>query len=71
MCVYDIFFTKHRVRIESMIGKRLIWEKKTTKGYAQLNLNIPLLISDMTNWDEICKAIIPNAILMKQVFNQF
>ena len=54
-----------------MIGKRLIWEKKTTKGYAQLNLNIPLLISDMTNWDEICKAIIPNAILMKQVFNQF
>lgn len=71
MCVYDNFFTKHRVRIESMIGKRLIWEEKTTKGYAQLNLNIPLQISDMTNWDDICKTIIPNAIFMKQVFNQF
>lgn len=54
-----------------MIGKRLIWERKTTKGSAKLNLNISFSHSDMTNWDDICNEIIPNAILMKQVFSHF
>ena len=71
MSVYSDFFFKHRDRIELMIGKRLIWEEKTTKGYAQLNLNISSSINDMANWDNICNEIIPNAILMKQVFSHF
>ena len=54
-----------------MIGKRLIWERKTTKGYARLNLNISFSYSDMTNWDDICNEIIPNAISMKRVFELF
>ena len=54
-----------------MIGKRLIWERKTTKGYAQLNLNISFSHTDMNNWDNICNEIIPNAILMKEVFSHF
>lgn len=70
-CVYDEFFSIHKERIENMIGKRLIWERKTTKGYAKLNLNISFSHSDMTNWDDICNEIIPNAILMKQVFSHF
>ena len=70
-CVYDEFFSRHKERIENMIGKRLIWERKTTKGYAKLNLNISFSHSDMTNWDDICNEIIPNAILMKEVFSHF
>lgn len=71
MSVYSDFFFKHRDRIELMIGKRLIWEEKTTKGYAQLNLNISSSINDMANWDNICNEIIPNAISMKRVFELF
>ena len=71
MCIYDEFFSKHREKIELMIGKRLIWEEKTTKGYVQFNLDVSSRISDMNNWDNICNEIIPKAILMKQVFNQF
>ena len=71
MCIYDEFFSQHRMKIEMMLGKHLIWEKKTTKGYAQLNLNISSRISDMVNWDEICNEIISNASLMKQVFGRF
>ena len=61
----------HKERIEHMIGKRLIWERKTTKGYAQQNLNISFSHTDMNNWDNICNEIIPNAILMKEVFSHF
>ena len=68
---YDRFYSKHRESIESMIGRRLIWEEKTTKGYAQLNLNVQMPISDIANWDNICNEIISNAILMKQVFSRF
>ena len=71
MSVYSDFFSKHRDRIEMTIGKRLIWEEKTTKGYAQLILNISSSINDMTNWDDICNEIIPNAISMKRVFELF
>jgi len=71
MSVYSDFFFKHRDRIELMIGKRLIWEEKTTKGYAQLNLNISSSINDMANWDNICNEIIPNAVSMKRVFELF
>ena len=71
MSVYSDFFLKHRDRIELMIGKRLIWEEKTTKGYAQLNLNISSSINDMANWDNICNEINPNAISMKRVFELF
>ena len=71
MSVYSDFFFKHRDRIELMIGKRLIWEEKTTKGYAQLNLNISSSINDMAKWDNICNEIIPNAISMKRVFELF
>ncbi len=71
MCVYDEFYNKHRYRIESMIGSRLTWKEMTTKGYAQLNLNIPYPICDMNNWDNVCKEMILNAILMKRVFDMF
>lgn len=71
MSVYSYFVTKHKGRIELMIGKRLIWEEKTTKGYAQLNLNISSSINNMANWDDICNEIIPNAISMKRVFELF
>lgn len=69
--VYTMSFSRHKERIENMIGKRLIWERKTSKGSAKLNLNISFSHSDMTNWDDICNEIIPNAILMKQVFSHF
>ena len=71
MSVYSYFVTKHKGRIELMIGKRLIWEEKTTKGYAQLNLNISSSINNMANWNDICNEIIPNAISMKRVFELF
>ena len=54
-----------------MIGKRLEWKEMTTKAYALLDLNIPIRVSDMKNWDAVCKEIIPNVILMKEVFEMF
>ena len=36
-----------------------------TKAYAQLNLSLQYLISDVSDWDKVCEHIIPNAILMK------
>lgn len=71
ICVYQEFLSKNRGKIELMIGKRLIWEEKITKGYAQLNLNISSQISNTINWDDICYEIISNAILMKRVFDNF
>ena len=71
MYVFSDFFSKHKDRIESMIGKRLIWEEKTTKGYAQFNLNISSSINNIANWDDICNEIIPNAISMKRIFELF
>lgn len=71
LVVYDEFYTRYRDRIESVIGKRLEWKKMNTKAYAQLNLSLPYLISDESNWDKVCEDIIPNAILMKSVFNNF
>ena len=38
--------------------------------YAPLNLNLPYLISDVSNWDNVCSEIIPYAIKMKEVFSQ-
>lgn len=71
MSVFSYFVSKHKDRIESMIGKRLIWEEKTTKGYAQFNLNISSSINNIANWDDICNEIIPNAISMKRIFELF
>lgn len=71
MSVFSDFVSKHKDRIELMIGKRLIWEEKTTKGYAQLNLNISSSINNIANWDDICNEIIPNAISMKRIFELF
>ena len=71
MSVFSDFVSKHKDRIESMIGKRLIWEEKTTKGYAQFNLNISSSINNIANWDDICNEIIPNAISMKRIFELF
>lgn len=71
MCVYDEFYNKHRHRIESMIGSRLAWKEMTTKGYAQLNLNVTYPISDISNWDDVCNEMIAQAILMKSVFAMF
>ena len=71
LVVYDEFYSRYRDRIESLIGKRLEWKEMNTKAYAQLNLNLPYLISDVSNWDKVCADIIPNAILMKNIFNSF
>lgn len=71
MSVFSDFVSKHKDRIELMIGKRLIWEEKTTKGYAQFNLNISSSINNIANWDDICNEIIPNAISMKRIFELF
>lgn len=71
LVVYDEFYTRYRDRIESLIGKRLEWKEMNTKAYAQLNLSLPYLISDVSNWDKVCEDIIPNAILMKNSFNNF
>jgi hypothetical protein len=71
LVVYDEFYTRHRERIETLIGKHLEWKEMTTKAYAQLNLNFPYLISDVSNWDNVCEDIIPNAIKMKETFNKF
>ena len=71
LVVYDEFYSRYRDRIESLIGKRLEWKEMKTKAYAQLNLNLPYLISDVSNWDKVCADILPNAILMKNIFNSF
>ena len=71
LVVYDEFYTRYRDRIEALIGKRLEWKEMNTKAYAQLNLSLPYLISDVSNWDKVCEDIIPNAILMKNTFNGF
>jgi hypothetical protein len=71
MSVFSDFVSKHKDRIELMIGRRLIWEEKTTKGYAQFNLNISSSINNIANWDDICNEIIPNAISMKRIFELF
>ena len=71
LVVYDEFYSRYRDRIESLIGKRLEWKEMNTKAYAQLNLNLPYLISDVSNWDKVCADILPNAILMKNIFNSF
>ena len=71
LVVYDEFYTRSRDRIEALIGKRLEWKEMNTKAYAQLNLSLPYLISDVSNWDKVCEDIIPNAILMKNTFNGF
>ena len=71
MSIFSDFVSKHKDRIELMIGRRLIWEEKTTKGYAQFNLNISSSINNIANWDDICNEIIPNAISMKRIFELF
>ena len=71
LVVYDEFYSRYRDRIETLIGKRLEWKEMNTKAYAQLNLSLPYLISDVSNWDKACEDIIPNAILMKNTFNGF
>jgi hypothetical protein len=71
MVAYDEFSTMHKERIEQMIGKHLVWERKGTKGYAQLTLSAPSPISDIANWDTVCSIMIENAILMKEVFEKF
>ena len=71
LVVYDEFYSRYRDRIETLIGKRLEWKEMNTKAYAQLNLSLPYLISDVSNWDKACEDIIPNAILMKNTFNCF
>lgn len=71
MTAYDEFISKHRDRIELLIGQRLIWKEMNTKGYAQLTLSAPAPISDITNWDAVCSIMIENAILMKRVFGEF
>lgn len=71
LVVYDEFYSRYRDRIESLIGKRLEWKEMNTKAYAQINLNLPYLISDVSNWDKVCADILPNAILMKNIFNSF
>lgn len=71
LVVYDEFYSRYRDRIEALIGKRLEWKEMNTKAYAQLNLSLPYLISDVFNWDKACEDIILNAILMKNTFNGF
>lgn len=71
LVIYEDMYLHHRDRIERMIGKRLEWKEMTTKAYALLDLNMPIQVSDMKNWDDVCKEIIPNAILMKEVFEMF
>lgn len=71
LVVYDEFYSRYRERIETLIGKHLEWKEMNTKAYAQLNLSLPYLISDVSNWDKVCEDIIPNAILMKNTFNNF
>ena len=61
----------YRERIETLIGRHLEWKEMNTKAYAQLNLSLQYLISDVSNWDKVCEDIIPNAILMKNTFNNF
>ncbi len=58
------------MRIETLIGKHLEWKEMNTKTYAPLNLNLPYLISDVSNWDNVCSEIIPYAIKMKEVFSK-
>ena len=64
------FYLSHRDRIESKIGKRLVWKEMQTKAYAQLNVNITHPITDESKWDAVCNDIIPYAILMKTVFGE-
>lgn len=71
LVVYDEFYTRYRERIETLIGKHLEWKEMKTVAYAQINLCLPYLISDVSNWDKVCKDILPNAILMKNIFNKF
>ena len=71
LVVYDEFYTRYRDRIETLIGKRLEWKEMNTKAYAQLNLSLPYLISDVSNWSKVCEDIIPYAVMMKKVFNNF
>ena len=71
LVVYEDFFTRYRDRIEDMIGKCLEWKGMNTKAYARLNMSMPYLISDASNWDNVCKEIIPIAIQMKEIFGNF
>ena len=71
LVVYDEFYTRYRERIETLIGKHLEWKEMNTKAYAQLNLSLPYLISDVSNWDNVCSEIIPYAIKMKETFSKF
>lgn len=59
------------MRIETLIGKHLEWKEMNTKTYAPLNLNLLYLISDVSNWDNVCSEIIPYTIKMKEVFSKF
>lgn len=69
--VYDEVYSQCKDRIEAMVGKRLIWKSMKTKSYAQLDLPLTYNISDAANWDAACRDIIPYAVLMKEVFDNF
>ncbi len=71
LVVYEEFYTRYRDSIESMIGKHLEWKEMKTKAYARLYLTFPYQISDMSNWSKVCEDIIPYAVLMKKVFNNY
>lgn len=68
LTAFDEFFGQHRDKIELKLGKRLLWKKMKTKAYALYTLNLPYMISDMSNWDKVCEEIIHNAILVKKIF---
>lgn len=69
--IYDDFFTHYRTRIESLIGKRLIWNRQTTKASITNILIAPFNISNENSWDDAYKVIMPNAIKMKDILNNF
>ena len=71
LVVYDKFYTRYRERIETLIGKHLDRTEMTTKAYAQINLCLPYLISDVSDCDDVCSEIIPYAIKMKETFSKF
>lgn len=71
LVAYEEFYTRHRDRIESMIGTQLEWKEMGTKSYAQLNMSPSLSINETENWERISQEIIPYAILIKNVFGHF
>lgn len=66
---YDSCFENHRMQIEESLKHKMEWSRHKTKASAYLFGYLDF--DDSHGWEDACKWIIENAILVKRIFNKY